>query len=187
MADFKNTNNNNSISLENADDDHKPFYRKIPSYLYNFIFELPFENYKIYYKTGIIQKMSIEERKKLSRNVHREELHRNFFIRLIKIRPQILDDEDQINLNELNHSMKMKRGFFIIGLGLNWLYFSFNWIVLKKKKGKLFITLNFLFFFGLLWTNSIQTREYKILHEKYKNIMTREEIYDAMKRIYNIN
>ena len=166
---------------------NQPFYKKIPTYCYNFIFELPFDNYKIYYKTGIIHKMSIDDKKKLSRNVHREELHRNFFIRMIRLRPQILDEEDQYHLNEVNHSVKIKRTILIAGLGLNWSYFCFNWIVLKKKKYKIFLYLNVVLFLGLVWTGRILTNENKILYKKYENVINKDEIFEMMKKVYNIN
>jgi hypothetical protein len=168
-------------------DQHIPFYKRIFKHIYNFLFELPFENYKLYYKTGIIQKMSIEEKKKLSMRVQREELHRNFFVRMIKIRPQILDEEDFYHLNEVNHSLKNKRMLLIIGLGLNWSYFSFNYIVLRKKKAKVFLCLNLLLFMGLVSTSIIQAREHRILYEKYKKIYDKDEIFETMRKLYNIN
>jgi len=181
------SNSKINVNKNLIEEQRNPLYRRIPKFFYNFIFELPFENYKLYYKTGIIQKMSIEEKKKLSMRVQREELHRNFFVRMIKIRPQILDEEDYFHLNEVNHNLKIKRMILIIGLGLNWSYFSFNYIVLKKKSAKIFLWLNLLFFIGLVSTSIIQAREHRILYEKYKKVFDKNEIFDTMKKLYNIN
>jgi hypothetical protein len=155
--------------------------------LHSFIFDLPFENYHDYYKTGIIQKMSKEQKIQFMIDKNLQKQHRQFFTYFINIRPNILDDEDAFSYRETLDVVNRYNTVIFLGFFLNWAYFSFNFFVNKRLLFKPLIIFNGLFFFAYLKTNKILLVEQDRLFEKYKNIFKREDVLNIFKESYRID
>jgi hypothetical protein len=162
-------------------------FSKIYKTIHSFIFDLPFENYNEYYKTGIIQKMSKEQKIQflIDKNLHKQ--HRQFFTYFINLRPNILDDDDACSYRETLDVVNRYNTFVFIGFFLNWTYFSYNFFVNKRLLYKPLIIFNGLLFFAYIRNNNILSVEQNRLFEKYKNIFKREEILNVFKESYRID
>jgi hypothetical protein len=156
-------------------------------FLYSIIWELPFDNYHKYYKTGIVQKMSKEEKKMLFINDNKKQLQTKFFKRIITLRPNILDDSDMIDLNRVKNNIKNIRYVLLSLFFLNSSFFGYKVMILKYRKINSFIYINLLLMTIFAFTNFYSNYYFKNLHEKYRNIIDDDEVVNTFKKVYNID
>jgi hypothetical protein len=163
------------------------FFQKTKNFFYSLIFDLPFDNYHNYYKTGIIQKMSEEDIRNLLERKKSESQHKKYFSFLVSLRPNILDDQDMMDLKEFNYKMNYYYAFVIGGLLINWAYFSYNFILYKRPLYKRLICINLLCFLAYVKVDSFKQQHYERLYEKYKHIVKKDELQIILKKTYNID
>ena len=163
-----------------------PTKKKISNILYSIFFELPFENYDEYYKSGKIQKMTREEKIQLIIENNRKKQHLEFFRKLLLIRPSFLDEEDYYSYNEELHKVKKLRMGVTFGLGINWSYFVYNFFIKKRMVIKSFLLMNGILFSLYIAANIRMSMEIGRLFEKYKKDIKREELEKVIKESYRI-
>ena len=157
------------------------------STLYSFLFDLPFKNYHDYYKTGIIQKMSKEEKINFMIEKNKERQHKQFFNYFLNIRPNILDDEDVFEYRETLDKMNKYQTVIFLGFFINWSYFTYNFFIKKRLVFKTLLIINGVFFIAYLKNNTTLSKEQDKLFEKYKNTFKREDLVSVMKESYGID
>jgi hypothetical protein len=181
-------NKTSSISEFNMDSTSKnSMSSNILNKVYSFLFDLPFQNYHEYYKTGKIQKMSREEKIQFLIENNKKRQHYDFFRRLLLIRPTFLDDEDYYEYNEKLNKIKKLRGVAIIAFAGNWSYFVFNFIVKRRSVVKSFLLFNFVTLIYYVSLNASMNKETTRLFEKYKDLMKRDELDKLIKESYRID
>ncbi len=153
----------------------------------SFIFDLPFKNYHDYYKTGIIQKMTKEEKIKFMLEMNLERQHRQFFYYFINIRPNILDDEDLFEYKEVAYKNKIYQYWLLGGFFLNWSYFTYNFFIKKRFVYKPLILINGALLIAYLKVNTILNNYQESLFNKYKNILKREDLLGKVKESYRFD
>lgn len=179
--------NTNSSTTEINKIDNISLRKKILNSIHGFIFDLPFENYRKYYKTGIIQKMTKEEKKKFFINMNIEDKHRKIFTRLLVMRPEFLDDTDLFDYRQ-HKSKVFKYQLLAFSLFfLNWSYYSFNFLVKQKRELKFFLLRNTFVILSIYYTTGMTEFKQKELFYKYKHVMTQDSLINLMKSAYRID
>ncbi len=163
------------------------FLSKIYETFVSFIVDLPFKNYKEYYKTGIIQKMNNEEKIKFMIELNNERQHRHFFKYFINLRPSILDEDDCWEYKESMNNIKQYNYAIFSGFFLNWSYFTFNFFIRKRYVYKPLIIINGLLFLVYLRVNSVENRMMDNLFNKYKHVIKREDVIKIIKESYRFD
>lgn len=179
--------NKTEPQLTNGSSPQVPLYKKISKYIYSAIFDLPFANYYEYYKNGKIQNMSKDEKHKLVLEMNKETQYRQFFKRLLRLRPAFMDDEDVFYYNITQNKIKNYRSAIIIGLFFNWNFFAYYFFVKKRNIYKFFISVNLILIVMYLRVNKYENRKYEELFEKYKNVIKKDEVFKIMKEAYRID
>jgi hypothetical protein len=164
------------------------YFTKLKNLINSIIWDLPFENYHKYYKTGIIQKMSNQEKIDFFFERHKETNKKNYIKRLIIIRPNILDDEDKIKFLEYKEKADRLRFLYLASFGLN--NFLCGYVYLLKRsvwviKYLVFSNVVFLFTFPFLKLNQDEFNEEMYL--KYRHIIDEDKTYDMFKKASNID
>jgi hypothetical protein len=154
---------------------------------YNILFKLPFADYESMYESGKIHEMSNEEKKDYIFKLQQEDQHKKFFLRLIAVRKMIMDEEDVFEYNLLLNKVKRNQKMIFIGLFANWIYFSFNFMVLRKRKLMMFFIINISLLVTVHINNIYLHKEQQKLFLKYKSIFPYEDIVEVMKKVYNIS
>ncbi len=118
-------------------------FNKIRQTIYSTIWDLPFDNYHKYYKTGIIQKMSNQEKVEFYFERNKIESKKTSFKKLVLLRPNILDDDDLFHYNEvITKNKKHKAMYLSLFLINNFVHFA---LMLKNKNAwyvKSMLTIN---------------------------------------------
>jgi hypothetical protein len=163
------------------------FFTRVKNTINSIIWDLPFDNYHKYYKTGIIQKMSKDEKIDFFFERHKEFNKKDNIKKLIVLRPNILDDEDKILFLENKEKYNKIRGFYFIILCLNNIFSCY--LILQRKSYVLkyvaISNLGLLSIFPFLNYKSQLVNEH--LTNKYRNIISEEETYDVFKQSSNID
>ena len=170
-------------------DDAKPITTlgRIKGFFYSLIFDLPFDNYHKYYKTGKIQLMTKEEKTKIFLDSNEQSKQKDFFIQIIRMRPQILDDDDLSHVETEKKKIKYIRNFLILGLFFNWSFFSYFFLVKKQNFIKTLVFINLLLLSGMYGTNAYMNKMYGELYTKYIAIIKEDELKEIYNKIYNID
>jgi hypothetical protein len=175
---------NNSIEkFENKKISNSPL-QKISNALYSIFFGLPFTDKDNYEK---LKKMSKDEKIKYFIMNNKEQQHKKFIIRLINMRSNILDDEDKYHYEEVkNKTNKISMVIFFL-FAANWSVFCYHLMVKKSRKFKLFLVINSGLFCILFGMSAYLNKENDRLFKKYKNILPEEEIFQLMRKTYNMD
>ncbi len=181
----KSCDTNKENSLDNHLNDS--IFKKTKNFLYSFLFDLPFDNYHKYYKTGKIHTMTEDEKRTLLDNKKSDSQYKKLLFLLISLRPNVLDDQDMMDMKEFNNKMKKYYAIVIGGLVLNWAYFSYNFIIKKKALYKNLMILNFLCFLAYIKVDSYKQHFYDGLVQKYKHIIKKQDLQNIIKKTYNID
>ncbi len=186
LNDVNDAMNKNLITPKPTQTETLSFSSKIYDFMYKLIFELPIKNYRELYLTGKLQSMSQDEKIKMIIDNSKDEQHRRFFNRLLKVRPAFLDDEDLDEFNKFESNIKTFQIGIFSSLFLNWTYFSYNFIVKKRNKLKLLICLNIFIFCVYTYSKIYAGNFYGKLFDKYKTIVKQDDIFRIMKNSYRI-
>jgi len=174
--------------MNENEDLKKSTFQTIKRVISSLIWKLPFENYDKYYTNGLIQKMTHEEKIQFTIQQHKKDQEKNFFLRIVKCRPTILDDEDLIEYNKIFKKSSFHLKIVFSFLFLNTLYGGYS--ILKTKKlftNKIFLFNSFLIFAGYFYVQSYQHKHFNRLFTKYKEIYKSEETTKIFLKLQGIN
>lgn len=171
----------------NSNSDSNDSQNKVVKILKSLLFDLPFDEYHTLYKTGIISKMSNQEKINFVLKNQNERRSRQLFNSMITLRPNILDDEDKIELTERNNKIIKARGMLMASMFLTGSYTGYHILFKNYKKIKYFVIINFGIIVLYQFTYSYMDSYYATLHEKYKNIIKEDELMRVFKSAYNID
>jgi hypothetical protein len=164
------------------------FFNKLKNLINSFIWDLPFENYHKYYKTGIIQKMSNQERIDFFFKRHKDLNKKNYIKRLIILRPNILDDEDKIYFLENKQQADRLKTIYFVGFVLN-NFFCGYLLLVKRSLGTIqyiaFSNIMFLFLFPV--TKMKQEKLNEEIYLKYRHLIDEDKTYDMFAKASNID
>lgn len=168
-----NSNSNNSI------------FHKIKKTVNAILWDLPFDNYHSFYKTGEIHKMDIEQKKNIIYKESNLKLKKMFFARLIGMRPTILDDEDYTEFNNILARNKKEKAIVILGFfGLNaWTFYMVSIKHKTKFFGK-FLFFNFLLIICLYYSNNKLQSFYDKMFVKYDKEIINAELEEKINMVY---
>jgi len=169
------------------DENYNNFFNKALRITKNLIWKLPFENYDKYYSNGIIHKMSQQEKLEFTINQHKKTQEKKLLLRLVKLRPNILDDNDLIQFNHVNEKSKFHLQILFTCLFLNTTYAG--WLIHKKQKlfNKYFVMITFSIIASYGYISSYQSKLNNYIYDKYKDIFKNDETRDVFLRLGGIN
>jgi hypothetical protein len=160
---------------------------KIFKTMNSIIWDLPFENYHKYYKTGIIQKMSNQEKIDFFFERNRANAKKTHFKKLVIMRPNILDDEDLIKYNEVISKSKKHKGIYLSLFIINsFIHFA---LMIKNKKSsyiKSMLATNILLTIFLPLLNIKTDQLHNDLYNKYRLILNEDEMAQKFREAHLI-
>jgi hypothetical protein len=163
------------------------FFIKVKNLINSIIWDLPFENYHKYYKTGIIQKMSNQEKIDFFFDRNKEFNRKNNIKTLIILRPNILDDEDKQKFFEVKQNADRTRFVYLTSFFLNNILCGV--IILRKYTWvwKYIIFSNIILLFGFPFTNIRQSKFNDELYTKYRYVLDEEKTFEVFKEANSID
>ncbi len=171
-------------NLNDNNQQNTSIFQKFKNGIYSILFDLPFDNYHTLYKTGKIKTMDIEQKKQLIYKENDIRLKKNFFTRLISLRPTILDDEDFIEFNIINGKAKKERGLIILGFFLlnSW---TFYMVSIKKKNFFLKFFFMNIFLIGMFSYSSFKLQTFfEKMYIKYDKEIVNKEMEEKMNILF---
>lgn len=178
---------NIKLQQDNYDISKHEYYRKDPDryknlgkFLWKSIWHLPFENYDKYYTNGKIFKMTHYEKLEMTIKDSIEKQKYTMFIRIVKLRPNILNNED-MELFEYESNKARKKTYFVLFLlFLNGSFFSYK-MALKKDTSLIwtFLAGNTCLLLLYITFKAKENKLYSYLYNKYNKYIN----YDEMRQV----
>ena len=158
-------------------DDSQSIFERIKKIINSLIWDLPFENYHKYYKTGIIQKMSNQEKIDFFFERHKNNSKKLYFKRIINLRPNILDDDDLFKYKEIISKGKKNKGIYLSLFFLNNTIHFYLLLIKKTSYMKSLVGTNILFLFAFPFLDMKTHNMFDDLYVKYRLIYDEDELY----------
>jgi hypothetical protein len=179
---------NVNLKKDEFDVSKHEFYQKDPdrskrfkNFIWNSIWSLPFENYEKYYTNGKIFKMTQNEKIEMTVKDSIEKQKYTMFIRIVKLRPNILNNDD-MELFEIESNKCRRKTYIVLGiLFLNGSFFTYK-MALRKDIGLIWKFLGGNLAIGFLYS-VIKLRENRVftyLFNKYENYINFNEMRQAL-------
>jgi hypothetical protein len=164
------------------------FYKKDPdrfkrfrNFVWNSIWNLPFENYEKYYTNGKIFKMTQNEKIEMTVRDSIEKQKYSMFIRIVKLRPNILNNDD-MELFEIESNKCKRKTYMVLGiLFLNGTLFTYK-MALRKDPSLIWKFLGGNLILGVLYSviKLKENRLFTYLFNKYEKYINFNEMRQVL-------
>jgi hypothetical protein len=172
--------------MENNNENN--FFQKIKNIIYSIIWDLPFENYHKYYKTGIIQKMTQEEKINFFFERNKQNIKKNYATRMFILRPNILDDEDKIRYLENKQKSDRLKLIYLATMIVNNFGSCYFFLLNKKMSSvKYMVVSNAVMILAFPFLNKNTQRLNEELYLKYRDVINEDKVYSSIKEASNID
>ena len=168
-------------------DDSQSLFEKIKKIINSIIWDLPFENYHKYYKTGIIQKMSNQEKIDFFFQRNKFNSKKLYFKRIVNLRPNILDDKDLFKYTETIAKSKRNKAIYLSMFFFNNTIHFYLLIIRRKSYIKSLLATNFIFLFSFPFVDIKTEKMFDEFYFKYRLIYDEDELLRKFQEFNNID